>query len=137
MSVDDHLSIVRFHGLVDKCRDKKEILDLCEKALQKYRPEVFETKKSMLTKKSVLYGDLQVHSTNKQTNVLKARYAIDRLYLNVDQQIAASHEIRAKSAICQTLSCELIEQKLIKFSVDDNFALDQRIFVGKLEVVVP
>lgn len=131
MSADDHLAIIRFHGLVDKCRDKKEILDLCEKALKKYRPEVFQTKKYEP------YGDLQIRSTHKQTTVLKASQTLDRLYLNVDQQLAASHEIQAKSVICERLGCELVEQKLIKFFAEDNYALDQRIFVGKLEVVVP
>ena len=119
---EDHISKLKFQSLVDKCNNKQEILDLCEKALKKYRPLV-------MSKESPVF-------TLPNTTLLTCRETIgsSRLFqMDVTQNYQLEH--MARQTINSKIMYEIEKGNYIKY---DNFydaRLDEQVFLGSIKVV--
>lgn len=126
MSVEDHLAVAKFQKLVDGCNSKEEVLDLCFKALKKYRPAALEPPKP--------YPLGVQRSHNMNTYMVRASQSVDMNHLK--PYAAAEYEASIKFEISRKLTDEMVRNNLIKFESHTNQQMFQQVFIGSLEVVI-
>ncbi len=122
---EDRISKLRFQSLVDKCNNKQEILDLCEKALKKYRPLV-------MSKESPVF-------TLPNTTLLTCRETIgsSRLYQIgvVDYKVRQDYERLTRQTINSKIMYEIEKGNYIKYDDFYDARLDEQVFLGSIKVV--
>lgn len=132
MTPEDRISIIKFTKLVENCGSKEEILDLCVKALKKYRPEEIRNK-TMENDFLTFMNSGRV--TRTDSYVVKAIHSID---IHTMQYVDPNElEKIARKEIGYKLSSTLNKEGLIKYQIYDHSEINKKDYVGTLEVVMP
>lgn len=133
MTPEDRISIIKFTKLVENCDSKEEILDLCVRALKKYRPEEIRNK----TMESDFLTYMNSGWTNEQkrqdTYLVKAVHSLD---MRSFQYVAPSEiERLARKEVAYKLASYLDKNDLIKYETFMDVQLNVKNATGTLEVV--
>jgi hypothetical protein len=137
MTPEDRISVNKFVTLAEKCENKEQILDLCEKAIKKYRPITYQKREDY---KQFMNNPLpsQIRNDQRPTYIVKAGMVVDAL--GAGRMSATEFNDRENCIyrdLSRALADEVVRNKLVKITQELRQDRYEHTYNASMEVIVP